>query len=167
VLVAADTNVLLDQANGEGDVIEAISIIQDRLENVRLIVTPTVLHELAWAVDHDDDPETRSAATKALVNLLQWGYEPLSVVPVGHGIIEQISLKLRVAGVLPDEEINDAYVIAEAALSGCQILLSADSHLVGAQEHPDFRQILKDFDVEGQIVIARPRTIVRKYFRSG
>ena len=166
MLVAVDTNVLLNQANDDSDVIESISIIRKRLENVKLIVTPTVLHELAWAADNGDDLETREAALKALSNLHQWGYEPLNVVPVGNGIVEQISLKLRMAGIVPDEEENDASVIAEAALIGCQILLSSDSHLLEAQEHPDFRQTLKDFDVEGAIVIARPKTIVQKFFRS-
>ena len=87
-------------------------------------------------------------------------------MPVGNGIVEQIGLKLRMAGIVPDEEENDASIIAEAALIGCEILLSSDSHLLEAQEHPDFRQTLKDFDVEGAIVIARPKTIVQKFFRS-
>jgi predicted nucleic acid-binding protein len=167
VLVAVDTNVLIDQALDDADVIEAISIIRVRLENISLIVTPTVLDELAWAADHETDFETREAALKALSNLQQWEYEPLNVVPVGKGIVEQISFKLRSAGILPNEEANDASVLAEAALIGCQILLTSDSHLIEAQEHPDLRQTLKDFDVEGEsIVIARPRTIVQKFFRT-
>jgi len=92
VLVAVDTNVLLDQALDDADVIDAIAVIRERLGDVRLIVTPTVLHELAWAADNDDDRETREAALKALSKLREWGYEPLNVVPVGNGIVEQISL---------------------------------------------------------------------------
>ena len=164
MLVAVDTNVLLDQAVGDEDVIEAISIIQKRLKNVELNVTPTVLHELAWAVDHAE-PETRQAALDALAHLQEWGYRPLNVIPVGHGIVEQISLKLRMMGIVPEEEQNDASLIAESALIGCRILLSSDTHLLEAQEHDDFRQTLEDFDVEGaDIVIARPATIVDKFF---
>ena len=95
MLVAVDTNVLLDQANEEGDVIEALGIIRERLANVRLIVTPTVLHELSWAVDHAGGLKTRKAAKRALLNLLAWGYEPLTFVPVANGIVERISLRLR------------------------------------------------------------------------
>ncbi len=124
MLVAVDTNVLLDQAVGDADVIEAISIIQKRLKNVKLNVTPTVLHELAWAVDHAEESETREAALQALAHLQEWGYQALNVIPVGHGIVEQISLRLRMARILPDEEQNDASLIAEAALIGCRILLS-------------------------------------------
>jgi predicted nucleic acid-binding protein len=165
VLVAVDTNVLLDQALDDADVIDAIAVIRERLGDIRLIVTPTVLHELAWAADDADDPETREAALKALSKLQEWGYEPLNVVPVGNGIVEQISLKLRMRGIVPDEEQNDASIIAEAALIGAQILLSADSHLVEAQEHPALREALRDFDVEGSIIIARPSTIARKFSR--
>ena len=164
MLVAVDTNVLLDQAQGDAKVIGSIEIIRQRLDNVKLIITPTVLHELAWAADHEEDFATRNDAINALSHLLEWGYEPLNVIPVGYGIVEQISFKLRAMGILPDEEENDASIISEAALIGCEILLSSDSHLLDAQEHPDFRQVLKDFDVE-PVVIARPATIVRKFFR--
>ncbi|MFZ1220446.1 MAG: PIN domain-containing protein [Chthoniobacterales bacterium] len=167
MLVAVDTNVLIDQALDDANVIGALATIQKRLENVKLIVTPTVLHELAWAVDHSDEPEVRNAALRALEHLQEWGYQPLNVIPVGHGIVEQISLKIRMVGILPDEEENDASIIAEAALIGCGILLTADSHLLDAQEKPDFRQTLKDCDVEGEaLVIARPVTIVTKFFRT-
>ena len=165
MLVAVDTNVLLDQALGDGEVIDGIAVLRDRLGDIRLIVTPTVLHELAWAVDNDDDPETRAAALEALSKLHEWGYEPLNVVPVGNGIVEQISLKLRIRGIVPDEEQNDASIIAEAALIGAKMLLSSDGHLIDAQEHPEFRETLQDFDVEGKITIARPSTIARKFSR--
>jgi hypothetical protein len=114
-----------------------------------------------------DTEEARKAALKALSSLHKWGYDPLNVVPVGHGIVEQISFKLRTAGIIPDEEENDASIVAEAALIGCQVLLTSDSHLLDAQQDPEFRETLKDFDVEGGgIVIARPRTIVQRFFRS-
>lgn len=165
MLVAVDTNVLLDQAVNDAAVIGALSVIRKRLANVKLIITPTVLQELAWAVDHADQ-DTRKAALEALTHLHEWGYEPLNVIPVGHGIVEQINLRLRLNGVVPDEEQNDASIIAEAALIGCGMLLSADSHLLDAQEHPDFRQTLEHFDVDSPgLVIARPTTIVEKFFR--
>ena len=163
MLVAVDTNVLLDQAIGDGEVIEALGIIQKRLKDVRFVVTPTVLHELAWAVDNADEPETREAALQALSHLQEWGYQPLNVIPVGRGIVEQIGLKLRTLGIVPEEEQNDASIIAEAALIDCKILLSSDWHLLEAQENPDFRQTLRDFDV-ADVVIARPITIVTKFF---
>ena len=89
----------------------------------------------------------------------------MNVIPVGQGIVEQIGFKLRVAGCLPDDEENDASIIAEAALIGCAMLLSADRHLLEAPDHDGFRQILKECDVAGDsIVIAKPHAIVEKFF---
>jgi predicted nucleic acid-binding protein len=166
VLIAVDTNVLLDQALGDEDVLDALSVIRERLQNSRFIVTPTVLQELAWIADNGDTAEEKKAASKALGNLREWGYEPLNVVPVGNGIVEQIGLKLRIEGVVPEEEENDACIIAEAALIGCAMLLSSDTHLLEAQENRDLGQVLTDCDVEGdRLVIGSPRTIVQKFFR--
>jgi len=166
VLVAVDTNVLIDQALGDRDVVGALAIIRKRLPRSSFIVPPTVLEELAWAADHAPEQEIKDACLHALRQLTNWNYQPLNVIPVGHGIVEQISFKLRTSGILPEDEENDASIIAEAALLGCVILLSSDRHFIDAQEHPDFRQLLKDCEVDGDnIVIARPRIIVEKFFR--
>ena len=167
MLIAVDTNVLFDQIFCEADVMDALDVIGRRL-HPRFIVTPTVLHELAFKADDEAEcEEDREVAVQVLESLLEWGYEPLNFIPVGHGIVEQIGFKLRSAGVLPDVEENDSYVIAEAALTGCAMLLSSDWHMLDAQQHPQFRPILKGCDVEGDnLVIARPRTIVRQYFNT-
>jgi len=66
---------------------------------------------------------------------------------------------------LPDEEVNDGFIIAEAALLGCDLLLSSDRHLIDAGTHPKFRSFLEDSGVDGdQLVIGSPRTIARKFF---
>jgi hypothetical protein len=165
VLIATDTNVLLDQAIGDGDVFDALSVLRKRLPKSKFIVTPTVLEELAWQADNGSTAEKRMAAVTALGKLIEWGYEPLNLIPVGNGIIEQISFKLRSSGVIPEEEENDASVIAEAALIGCSMLLSSDTHMIEAQENPKFLEVLKESHVEGdKLVIAKPRTIVRKFY---
>jgi predicted nucleic-acid-binding protein len=165
VLIAVDTNVLLDHAIGDEDVLDALAVIRDRLPQAKLIVPPTVLEELGVQVERGDPAEMEAAAV-ALSNLLAWGYEPLNMIPVGRGITEQIALKLRLKGIVLDEEENDSLVIAEAALIGCAILLSADHHLLDAQEHPLFLSVLRDSDVEGdQLVIATPRKIANQSSR--
>jgi hypothetical protein len=132
------------------------------------VVTTTVLEELAHQADFGGNAEKRAMAGRALDCLIEWGYEPLNLIPVGRGITEQISFKLRSRGVIPDEEENDASLAAEAALIGCDILLTSDAHLLDAQVHPEFREILKSCDVAGDsIVIAKPRTIVNRFFRKG
>jgi rRNA-processing protein FCF1 len=166
LLIAVDTNVLLDQALDDADVLDALQVIRERLSGARLIVTPTVLEELGKQADEDTDPERRAVAGRVLDCMIAWGYEPWNVIPVGKGITEQISFKLRRHGVIPDEEENDASLTAEAALIGCEILLTSDAHLLEAQENPRFREILKGCDVVGEnIAIATPRGIVNRFFR--
>lgn len=159
MLIAVDTNVLLDQALDDEDVWDAIQTIQKRLPQAKLIVPPTVLEELgmAFAAGTSEDKKT---AHKALSCMRKWGYEPLNVIPVGKGIAEQVSYNLRSAQVLPDEEVNDSFVIAESAIIGCAILLTSDHHLLEAQAHPNFRQILADAHLKGEkLTIATPRKI--------
>ena len=166
MLIAVDTNVLLDQAVGSADVLDALATIKRRLPQAKFIVTSTVLEELAWAVDNDDDPGVRAAALEAIISLDRWGYDAQDVIPVGQGIIEQIGRKFREKGILPEREENDAAVISEAALLNCAVLLSSDSHLLDAQAHPLFRSVLKDAQVDGEkLVIAKPRTIATRFSR--
>ena len=166
MLLAVDTNVLLDQALQNADVLDALEIIRERLHEARFIVTSTVLEELARIAFHGATAEGRKAAEIALRSLISWGYEPLNIIPVGKGIAEQISFKLRSRGIIPDEEQNDAAIIAEAALIGCSILLSSDGHLIEAAKHPRFYALLEECSVEGdKLLIARPREIVRRFYR--
>ena len=120
MLIAVDTNVLLDLALGVEVVIDALETIQKRIPGVRLVVLPTVLQELAFLLQNGETDRQRNAARAALVNLPAWKLEPLNLIPVGHGIVERIA------------ERNDSFVIAEAALIECGILLSTDAHLRGA-----------------------------------
>lgn len=48
VLIAVDSNVLIDQADGDEDVIGAVEVYKDRLPVAQLIVPPTVLEELGF-----------------------------------------------------------------------------------------------------------------------
>ena len=50
-LVAVDANVLFDLADELDDVVDAVSLIRQRLVGGRLLIPPTVQHELAnWAL---------------------------------------------------------------------------------------------------------------------
>ena len=166
MLIAVDTNVLLDQAVGDADVLDAILVLRTRLKGATFIVPPTVLEELGFQLVNGD-AEMQQAAETALTNLEEWGCEPMNVIAVVKGIAERISFKLRSLGPLPDEEENDGLIIAEAALLGCQLLLTSDHHMIEAQQHPRFRGILEESEVDGDgIVIGSPRTIVRRFYPS-
>jgi predicted nucleic acid-binding protein len=163
VLIAIDTNVLIDQADGNEDVLDAIAIIRTRVHKAQFIVTRTVLEELAFGA-RETNLKGEMCRT-ALRSLGKWGYQGMDVVPVGRGIVEQIGRALRSGGVLPDEEENDASIIAEAALLGCGMLLTSDTHLVEAQENPALKTVLEAADVSVP-VIGRPRFIARKFARA-
>ncbi len=166
MLLAVNTNVLLDQALGDADVLDAMEVIRERLTEARFIVTSTVIEELSRLAFRGDTDGERAAAATALQSMTAWGYEPLNIIPVGKGIAEQISFKLRSRGIIPEEEQNDAAIVAEAALIGCFILLSSDAHLLDAQKHPRFYPLLQECSVDGdKLIIAGPREIVRRFYR--
>jgi hypothetical protein len=59
--------------------------------------------------------------------------------------------------------MNDSFIIAEAALLECRMLVSGEAHVRGV-DFPLLTLFLKDFHVVAP-VIATPREIVRKFFR--
>ena len=161
MLIAVDTNVLLDLALEVEAVKDALDTVRKRIPGVRLVVPPTVLHELAFTVKSGDTEKKCQAAFRALSCLRQWGFEPLNLVPVGLGIVERIADALRHGGLIPTEEKNDSFIVAESALLDCRMLLSTDGHMRGI----DLEQLtvtLHGFDV-GVPLIATPREIVRKF----
>jgi predicted nucleic acid-binding protein len=163
VLIAADTNVLLDLALEVEAVVDALDTIRQRSPTARLVVPPTVLHELVLAMRSGETERIRNAAHRALSELRTWGFEPLNLVPVEHGIVERIAGEIRHRDLIPAEELNDSLIVAEAALLGCRMLLSGDAHLRGV-DFQSLTLILKDLHVAAP-VIATPREIVRKFFR--
>ena len=68
MLLAVDTNVLLDQALENADVLDALEVIRERLDDARFIVTSTVLEELARLVA-SQAPLTLRATKEALRRL--------------------------------------------------------------------------------------------------
>jgi predicted nucleic acid-binding protein len=161
--VAVDTNVLLDLANKAEPVIDALATLRRRIKGVKISVTPTVLHELANLVDYGVTAEIRAAALLAGERLHRnWRFEPANLSAVEHGIAERIATRLLNRRLLPEAEVHDALILAEAALRGCSILLTSDTHL----REMDYRAAaleLKACDVE-MPVIATPREIVFKFF---
>jgi predicted nucleic acid-binding protein len=160
-LVAVDTNVLFDLANGLDEVVDAVSVIRARLRDTRFLIPPTVQHELANRAFRGENP-TQEVARKAIALAQSWRIIPVNLIAVRHGIAERIAHRIREQGLMPSEEVNDSLILAESSLLECSMLLTADEHLCGI----DFEHLmleLQAFDVVAP-VIARPREIVRKFF---
>lgn len=162
-LVAVDTNVLLDCACGEESPLDALATIRRKIKLVQMVVSPTVLEELGYWARFAEQRDKQKAAQTALRSLrTKWNFRPVNLIPVGHGIVEQIALRLQRVGLLPTTEYHDALILSEAALLGCSILLTGDAHL----RELDFRRAsleLKACDVE-MPVVATPREIAAKFF---
>lgn len=158
-LVAVDTNVLLDLAAENDDCWECLEALKRRRQLPRFVVMPTVLQELAHLADNGKSKAVRALAMTALQSLLSWGFEPLDLQPVGHGIVERIGDEIRFKGLLPEEERNDSYIIAEAALCECDVLVSSDTEITGVDQ-VNLNSILKGFHVK-PVAILWPRQVVR------
>jgi hypothetical protein len=163
-LLAIDTNVLLDLAEDLEDVIDAFEVIEKRLPNVSFLVPPSVLDELAFLADFGESAEIREKARKAFQKLHRDArFRPILELPFGQALAEELAQDLRTRGILPVEEVHDSFIVVEAALLNCGLLLSSDAHL-RAIDHEQLTFVLHPHDLIAP-VIATPREIVRKFFR--
>ncbi len=163
LIIAADSNVPLDLADGNVSVKDAVDTIRTRLPHARFVITPSVFQELVHVALKDEASSRRKLGTLALREIKHLGFEFLEIAAVGHGIVEHIATRLREAGLLPAQEIHDSLILAEAAFLGSAVLLTSDAHL---REIDQFRLTweLNAADVSVP-VIATPKEIVRKFFR--
>jgi predicted nucleic acid-binding protein len=161
VLIAVDTNVLLDLADGVDDVVDAFLLLRTRSPGRQLVMPPTVAHELAFEATQAETASLRARGQRAFPAARREDIRPVDLVSVRHGIAEQVSQRLREAGLLPLEEVNDGLILGEAALLRCAILLTADGHLRGIP-HEHLTLALQALDLPAPI-IATPRELVRKF----
>lgn len=165
MLIAVDSSVLLDEQVGDDSVTSALETIKWRFKNPGLIIPPSVIGDLDFQNQNCTGDE-RIAAGGVLRNMLERGYSPMNLVPVGHGIVEQLAYQLRRRGCLPDENETDALIVAETALIGCEILLTSLDSLIQAGHHDGFRDVLKSADVSEQLLITSPQGFIEKYLQA-
>lgn len=162
MLVAVDTNVLLDLALPKDVAHDAIELLRRRVKDVEVIVPPTVLEELSYIATRGTTRMEKQLAVIALRKLVsEWRFRPMNFIPVGHGIAEAIAEKLRKRGVVPTAEVNDSLIVAEAALANCTILLSSDKHLVDA-DSVVMTRALKECDVAA-VLVQSPAALMRRF----
>lgn len=163
-LVALDTNILIDLASGLDNAIDCIATFRERAKIAVFVVPPTVIEELSYISASGETSKERKAALLALRNLVdKWNFQPLDCVPVGNGIVDEIGRKIRNAGLLPDEEVNDSFVIAESALVGAAFLISSDRHISGI-DREGLRATLDDSDVAVPAIV-HPAQVARYFLR--
>lgn len=153
-LITADTNVLIDLADDNEVVIDCFDVIRSRLRNASILITPTVIQELAELVETGETAKTRACAEIALRSLIKpWGFCPVNCIPVGHGIVEETARKLRAKRLVPEEEIHDSFVLAESALADASMLISNDHHLKDIK-HEDLQPVLTECDLSVPLIVS-------------
>ena len=163
MVIAVDTNVLLNLADDSEPVWDCLATLRERLGSPPFLVLPTVVQELVDIGDHHDSPE-RELALKTIGQLRIWGFRPVSYVPVDHETLKQLASHLRSEELLPPEEVNDSFILAEAGFLPATMLLTSDSHLLDLNR--DRLKIEMDaFDAETPIIVS-PRKIVADFFRT-
>ena len=164
-LLAADTNFLIDLAAGDNTALDCLSTLKRKLPSAPILVLPTVIGELTDIGSNGDPGSSKILAIKALQSLRKpWGFLPVNCVPVGHGIVEETARKIRASGLLPEEEMNDSFIIAESALANVTILVSNDGHLKNI-EHRALKLILESCDLTDTMIVS-PGKIVHSFFNS-
>jgi len=132
-LLAVDTNFLMDCAHPKDVALDALEVIQRRLRGAQILVTTTVVDELVTKERDDADGKTRESARIALRSMRSvWGMQPVELSDLQAVTARNIARKLLEEGIIEAEERNDALILAEAAVLGCQLLVSSDGHLCHA-----------------------------------
>ena len=163
-LVAVDTNFPLQLAGGDDEALEALHILEERLQPAAVLVPPTVLGELIYLARADPGEELRQLANITLRNLRsRWRIQPAALTSPQEGIVAEAVQRLRERNIVPYEERNDAAIIAESAALNSILLVSNDSHLLRV-DHRQLGLLFRELDLPVPI-IASPRELVKKFYR--
>ena len=129
--LALDTNLLLDLAKDLDFAHDFRSVFQEA--NYSLLAGPTVFRELAFAGLYEREPE-KTLATKAIASAAKWGVLAFNLTRLDQTIAERFAQRLLETGLLPEEECNDALILAETALENIPLLVTSDKHLLDMDE---------------------------------
>jgi predicted nucleic acid-binding protein len=162
MLIAVDTNVLLDLVAEIDDVADAIFVIRRRIRKCQMVIPPTAREELAQEATHGEVIDKLENARRAFELARSLNIRPVDLPEFQHDAARRIGRRIRDLELLPEAEVNDALILAEAALLNCAILLTSDAHLRGL----DFTRLAFELQACDAVapIIATPREVVHKFF---
>lgn len=161
--LAVDTNVLVQLGAEEAVTLRAFSVIQERLAAHRRLLVPTVLAELRTHALASAVPALQRGAALGLKTAFRdYDFSPVRLDSVLQHLVETISARLLDAGLLPPAERNDARILSEAAVFGCELLVSDDSHL-RSLDRERAEKIIVERDLELPAIVTT-REIVRMFY---
>ena len=129
--LALDTNSLFDLALGQN----IASDFRERFQaaGYTLLTGPTVFQELAFTGLHALEPKRRQARL-AIAQAPTWGIVPFELSSVEKAIAERFVERLFLRRLVPNEESNDALILAETSLAEIPLLVTSDKHLLDMDE---------------------------------
>jgi predicted nucleic acid-binding protein len=125
--LALDTNLLLDLARGFDFAHDFQAVFQEA--NYSLLAGPTVFRELGFAMLYGRELE-KSLAITALANAAKWGVLAFNLTRLDQTIAERFAQRLLERRLLPEEECNDALILAETAVENIPLLVTSDQHFL-------------------------------------
>jgi hypothetical protein len=87
------------------------------------LVTETVLQELADICEKGEDQEVRDHSKNTLGQITNWGFLTPALNALKMGVAMQVAKNL-VDTLMPDGEINDGLILAEAAYNECRLFVT-------------------------------------------
>lgn len=130
--LSLDANLVFDLAEERDFAHDFLEVFQAR--GYRLFVPPTARHELHTIYTDGEAVAQRELARTGLVNLRRWGIQPLDLDSTAEAIARQFAQDLLHRGLVPEEEFNDALILAESSSAGIPILVTSDKHLLDIDE---------------------------------
>ncbi len=157
---AVDTNFVLDCFLQDDECKTAWECIRDRCVHPVFLLTPTIAQEFAHKLK-TADKEVRKIICGAIESAVpDFGFKPIPMSALNRGIVDQIGWGLRSRGLIPEEEKNDASLMAEACLLDCPVVITNDGHLVG-EHRSQITEYLNPFGTPS--VAMRPSEILARY----
>jgi predicted nucleic acid-binding protein len=98
------------------------------------LASPTVLAELHEQSVNSTTSRKRDLARIVLANILAWDVIPLHLSAVETAIAERLANRFLELRLLPQDECNDALILAEAALAKAPLLVTSDKHFLDMDE---------------------------------
>jgi hypothetical protein len=116
--------------------------------------------ELRWKALNDPREQIRVLANRALAQLRAWDIQPLpELSDVEYDIAERFVTRLHSSRLLPEEEVNDAFILTEASLARIPVLVTSDSHLLDIDETP-LRLAFEEADLPSSMPV-HPRRLLK------
>ena len=141
--LSLDTNVLFDLADGKDFAHDFRETYQRK--GYALLISPMAVAELYFLRDHGDAEEQRLSSL-SLAGLTTWDIQVFPLTHLQRDIARRFASAIIRQGLLPASELNDALILAEAAVAEIPLVVSSDQHLLGV-DHDALRAACMEADL--------------------